>query len=132
LLRRVHRNHYTPGQPIALFTRDAFKPTQEDTDGISLQRESDMAAAGKGPSEMSAAGRKPGEYFIIRLKAKDYLNQGLSIVPDQQPGDLPGHSIIPELSLSGYQNKKQAMKNIQDELIKLASVPAAIVLSPSV
>src|SRR5207247_2227596 len=100
------------------------------TDGISLQRERELAEAGMGSAEMSAAGRKPGEYYIIRLKAKAYLDLGLSIVLDQRAGDLPGHVIIPELSLSAYENNKQAMKDVQEELIKLASDPEAIVLRP--
>lgn len=127
----MHKNHHTPGQPVAIFTRDAFKPTREDIDGISLQRETELAQAGMGAADMSQAGRRPGEYFVIRLKARDYLHQGLSIFPDQQIGDLPGHVIIPELSLTAYENNKKAMKDVQDELIKLASADNAIVLRPS-
>jgi len=76
LLRRIHRNVHTPDQPTQ-FTRDAFKPTRDDTDGISLNREGELNAAGMGPADMSAKGRKPGEYFVVRLKAKVYIDLGL-------------------------------------------------------
>jgi hypothetical protein len=130
LLRRVHRNFFTPDQPFALFARDAFKPTRDDTDGLSLQRERELTEAGMGSAAMSAAGRKPGEYFIIRLQAKVYLDLGLRIVPDQSEGDLPGHVVIPELSLDAYNGNKVAMKDVQEQLIRLASAAEAIVLRP--
>jgi hypothetical protein len=130
LLRRVHRSFFTPDEPFALFTRGAFTPTREDTDGLSLQREQELAEAGMGPAAMSAAGRKPGEYFVVRLKAKVYLDLGLRTVPDQSKGDLPGHVVIPELSLDAYNGNKTAMKDVQEQLIRLASAAEAIVLRP--
>lgn len=61
LLRRVHQHHVDPGPPIVI-GYVGFRPTPEDTQGLSVYREKFITAA-----EVAASGRKPGEYFVVRL-----------------------------------------------------------------
>src|SRR5262249_7787977 len=93
VLRRIHRNHVDPGPPLLVgFT--AFRPTPEDTAGLSVYREQHTA-----PADVASSGRKPGEYYVARLSVQALREMGLTVVADEQAAGPAGHALIPELSL---------------------------------
>lgn len=113
--RRIHKNQCAIRGPQIILPA-GFRPSQQDTAGLSVYRESFVTA-----QEVAAAGRKPGEYYVVRLSVGALLGLGLTVVADEQPQGPPGHASIPELSLAAYQDKKVAMKIVLAELARLAS-----------
>jgi len=112
VLRRIHQNMFSAGQPLP--SRLAFRPTKHDTEGISVFREEFVS-----PKELAGAGRKPGEYYIARLsiqELKDIL--GLSVIPDPDDSQPPGHALIPELKTS---TPNRTAKELHLKLAALAS-----------
>jgi hypothetical protein len=93
--------------------RVAFAPHKErDRNGISVFRETFVTAA-----ELAGNGQKgPNGYYVVRLMAQDVFALGLSVVPDSQDGQLPGHALIPELT---PQLAKQRSKELQHKLARL-------------
>jgi hypothetical protein len=124
ILRRIHKNHVDPGPPIAI-SPAAFRPTPEDTAGLSVYREKHVS-----PADIDASGRKPGEYYVGRLSVRQLRNSGLSVIEDEQPQGPAGHALIPELSLSAYQQDKLNGRERQMRLAELAG--RDIVLVPPI
>jgi hypothetical protein len=68
----------------------AFYPTSQDLDGISLAR-----AKYSTPSSTGAKGRKGRKYWIATLRAADIFAAGIEILPDPPPdGTDPSHARI--------------------------------------
>ena len=122
LLRRVHQNHVDPGPPIVI-GYVGFRPTPEDTQGLSVYREKFITAA-----EVAASGRKAGEYYVGRLSVAEVTSLGLTVIADEQANGPPGHALIPELSFSAIQRDKRRLREAQVHLAALAS--QAIVQCP--
>lgn len=123
--RRIHRQFYDPTLPMSI-ERLAFKPTSNDTTGISVFR-----ARFVNPADILAnieAGKR-NNYFVAQLAVHDLLQLGLTVVPDPDPNGPPGHAIIPEMNLQAYQADKDRLTRIQVELANLAST--AVVHQPS-
>jgi hypothetical protein len=92
LYRRVpvSMGWYTP-QANPPLSPEAFRPRDEDTDGISLYRAKDktLEEAARGPSRKG--------YHVISLRAGDLRARGIVIRPDMDPAD-PGHVTLPALN----------------------------------
>jgi hypothetical protein len=97
--------------------RGAFTPNRNDVDGLSffLEREMSIEAMIE-----SAAPRPASELVVIRLHAKDVYALGLTLRRTFNPGDLPGHVIIPEINWNDYQTRKTALKPLIVQLVHLA------------
>ena len=65
------------------------------------------------------AHRKPGECYVVRFRVHELIAAGLSVVPDPLADGPPGHSLIPELRRSKYQENKPKTK---ETLLKLAGM----------
>jgi hypothetical protein len=115
VLRRIHKNHCSADLPRVVYLA-AFRPSREDTNGLSVFLEAHTTAA-----EIAASGRKPGEYFVARLSVRALRQLGLTVVPDDAPGAPAGHALIPELRLSEYERDKQRLKDVLLDLARLAS-----------
>jgi hypothetical protein len=126
ILRRVHKSYIHFDQPISV-DPVAFRPSSQDDDGISIVRESCISDPAEILKKLSP--EKQQDYYVVRVAVRAIKALGLSIVSTPDPDDVPGHSIIPELSLSGYKKNKSRMKDVQLELAKLAST--AIVHRPA-
>jgi hypothetical protein len=122
VLRRIHKDHFDGSLRIP-FRPAAFKPTESDSEGLSVYREQFVS-----PSEVASGGRTPGVYCVVRLAVQDLRELNLSVVPT--PGPLPGHAVIPELNRGFYEAEKQRSKELQLELSRLAS--RAIVHRPDI
>jgi hypothetical protein len=115
ILRRIHKSHYDSEQPLPVLPA-GFRPSKSDGTGLSVFRERYISAAA-----VAAAGRSLGEYYVARLEVRALFQWNLSVIPDENPGTLPGHALIPELCLSAYQHNKQRLRSICLELARLAS-----------
>ena len=115
VLRRIHKNHVDSGPPVFI-SYVGFRPTPDDTEGLSVYREGQVTA-----DEVSTSGRKAGEYYVARLSVRDICALGLSVVSDQQTPGPAGHVLIPELSFPAYQRDKARLREIQVRLAALAT-----------
>lgn len=123
VFRRIHRSHFKGNLPVPV-VRPAFQPNKHDTKGISMFREEFVSAP-----ELANAGRKPGEYYIARLSVRELKDRlDLSVVPDVDESQPPGHALIPEINTSRMRDPRS--KELQRELAKLAS--KSIVHEPEV
>jgi hypothetical protein len=123
VLRRIHQNHVNPGPPLVIGLA-AFRPTPEDTAGLSVYR-----AKHASPAAVNSSGRKPGEYYVVRLSVRELRHLGLSVIEDEQPQGPTGHALIPGLNLSAYLQNKQSARELQVRLAELAAQD--IVLAPT-
>src|SRR5436305_14444134 len=101
VLRRVHKNHCSADRPRAVHLA-AFRPSREDASGLSVFREAYISAA-----QVAASGRKRDEYVVVRLAVQDLARLGLTVLPDEEVESVPGHAVIPQLSLTEYERDKQ-------------------------
>jgi hypothetical protein len=115
LLRRVNQNRVDPGPPIVI-GYVGFRPTPEDTQGLSVYREKFITAA-----EFAAGGRKAGEYYVVRLSVTAVTSLGLTVISDEHANGPAGHALIPELSFSAIQRDKRRLREVQVHLAALAS-----------
>lgn len=99
--------------------RGAFTPNSSDTDGLSFYLERFIS-----PSELVAATKKPLEkYLVVRFLARELYALGLTLYPDQQPDDSPGHLLVREITYPIYKDpvRKKKLKEIILQLAQLAS-----------
>lgn len=118
ILRRIFKDNYDPSLPTPILP-GAFRPTKDDTDGISVFREHLFSVI-----ELLHSARKPPEFYVVaRFRAADLLALGLSLVPTQTEDDPPGHVSIPELRLEAYNNAKTRpwVRETHLKLAKLAT-----------
>jgi hypothetical protein len=119
--RRIAGVYYNPTLPIPV-QREAFRPTEHDTSGLSVLR-ANFARPEDTLAHLDPA--KAKGYHVARLAVCDLRKLGLTVLPEPISGGPPGHAVIPELSWPAYEADKQRLKQTQIELAKLAS--AAIV-----
>jgi hypothetical protein len=115
VLRRIHKHQVDAGPP-AVVSYTGFRPTPEDTDGLSVYRAMLVT-----PAQAAAGGRKPGEYYVARLAVGDLQSLGLTVLIDERTEGPPGHALIPELSLEACRRDKAKLRAIQVRLAELAS-----------
>ena len=87
-----------------------------DTAGLSVYREKHVT-----PKEVASTGRKPAEYYVVRLSVQALGALNLTVLADEQGGGLPGHALIPEINASTYEENREALKAVLEELARLAS-----------
>lgn len=123
--RRIPRAFFQPTPPV-LFLIAAFRPTANDTTGLSVFR------AGFLRPEDTRANVDPArrnDYYVVSLAVAELQALGLTVVPEPDPQGPPGHVVIPELNWTAYKADKGRLKVVLAELARLAST--AIVHQPS-
>jgi len=118
ILRKVFKGpgFYAP-QKSPPIERGAFTPNKNDTDGLSFYLESVLpieALIAASPSSPARA------WLVIRFRAKDIYDLGLTLVRTTDPDDLPGHLVIPELNWNDYETRKTTLKPAIAKLASLA------------
>jgi hypothetical protein len=111
-------DYYNPSLPTPMLAL-AFRPNKQDNDGISLYREFFLTV-----DRLAGSARKPAEFYVVaRFRAADLFAMGLSLLPTQEEGDLPGHVVVPELTWAAYQDppRRRWLAEINRELAVLAS-----------
>lgn len=121
--RRFPQIYYKGSLPVPVQT-EAFRPTDQDEDGISVVR---ARFATPQQALLPVAPAKRTSYYVVRLAVQDLLQLGLTVDPAPD-ASVPGHAIIPELSKPAYDADKPKCKQIQGSLAKLAC--QGIVLAP--
>lgn len=71
----------------------AFRPTSQDTSGLSLSRAKYKSL------EQAGCGREGKQYYVAVLRAGELRRLGINVVPSPMPGD-PGHCEIAELNFA--------------------------------
>jgi hypothetical protein len=85
----------------------AFRPTDDDVDGISLYRELFVSA-----QDVARSARKPASFYVVaRLNAAEILALDVRLVPT--PGNLPGHVSIPEINKKDYADKAKKLRIVE-------------------
>ena len=117
LYRRIPHAFFRPTLPV-LFLIAAFRPTTNDTTGLSVFR-----AAFLRPEDTLAnvPPARRNDYYVASLAVSDLRALGLTVVPEPDPQGPPGHAVIPELSWAAYQADKNRLKVVLVELARLAS-----------
>lgn len=109
--------------------RLAFRPTNNDIDGLSLFRKLFTT-----PEKIAMTGTNPSGYYIFEIAAQDIFSIGLTIVPDPQPGQPSGHALIPEInSLSRSDREAERIsKKHQQALVDIVNrnIEAALAYNP--
>lgn len=96
--------------------RIAFRPTDDDVAGISLFRSRFTT-----PQEVADSGTNPKGYYVVALPVREFLNLGLTVVPDPRAGQPGGHSLVPELNSLYVPNNKGRSKILQVKLAQLVN-----------
>jgi hypothetical protein len=119
IIRRIPKcpGYYDPlkNPPIE---RGAFTPNKNDKDGLSCFLEREMSA-----EDLLARSNQPGSnYVIVRFRAADLFQMGLSLIRTNDPDDLPGHVVIPEINFQDYKDPRQKprLKELGKALVDLA------------
>src|SRR5690242_17880544 len=96
----------TPGCRLSV-RREAFRPSQGDTTGLSVFRARFVQPA---DTLANLDPTKARDYYVARPAVSALRALGLTVVPEPEPGGPPGHAIIPELSWQRYLAQKQQWK----------------------
>ena len=118
VLRRIHvRYKEHAGLPVS---PAAFRPTDKDTDGISVYR-----ALFASPTEIASP-----KHYVCELRVRELHQLELSVEPRPTPHPPRGHSVVPEINVVDYRGTepKKRLKLITDALAQLAD--KAIVCDP--
>ena len=116
ILRLIWRDYFIDGVPPKISER-AFRPRPDETDGISVFRESCLSD----PSEVLnvIAEAKREKYAIVRLSVSDLLAMGLS-VESSKIKTLVGHAVVPELNIVALTNDAKQTQKFQIALAEIA------------
>jgi hypothetical protein len=100
---------------------NAFEPTRDDADGISLFREDFVSQ-----EDLASASTHYSRVRVARVVAKECISLNLSLKPDPDVGVQPGHTLIPEMPFLGKrtaQNRtqKQYITDLAQKLAQIAS-----------
>lgn len=123
VLRRIHLVYFDPGLPTPVAT-GAFRPTSNDTTGLSVFRERFATAA---DILADLAAEKRDQYCVARLGVAHLMALGLTVIAEPDAAGPAGHSVIPGLSLQAYHADKLRLKQVLVELAKLASQDIVLV-----
>lgn len=91
-------------QPLA---QDAFKPSSEDTDGISLVRKNHTTS----PTDALASTKPENrhKYHVVELPVTLFSTLGLTVIAT--PNDeCIGHASVDELNITAYKGKDKSLK----------------------
>jgi hypothetical protein len=123
VLRRVPKSFVEPPLSNPPVSRDTFRPTEQDVEGLSVYR------AEYHPDLVTILADIPDEakratYTIVRIAVADIRGLGLSVIP--KDADLPGHAEIPELNRAARVSNRRWANEKQYEL----ALRSVIVHSP--
>jgi hypothetical protein len=114
LLRLVWETKYRDG----VVASAAFEPLPGDTDGLSLFREACLAD----PLDVLRviAEEKRPNYALVRVSVQALTDLGLTVRPAPIP-EVPGHVVVPELTITAHKTDKSRYLPARARLAELAS-----------
>ena len=110
VLRKISVRSGQCDQANGVVEPDAFNPTEQDVDGLSVDREwtTERPTFRKPPE--AATGDPVHQhqgYYVARLPVRSIHELGLTVVPNARPGN-PSHALIPELDYAARKSKGAA------------------------
>lgn len=122
VLRRVFHEYYDKDSKNSPISRAAFKPTREDTDGLSFSRASFCR-----PRQILRGQLQ--RYYVVRMRVSDITKAGMSLVPKPEPNpqEARGHCILPEVTIQNHKGTRE----LQQVLADLANKTGKIVFRPT-
>jgi hypothetical protein len=117
VVRLVWRDFLRPGEPLPVLPV-AFKPREDEADGISVFRLACLTGARDALAAIHA--EKRGSYAIAVLPVAELTALGLTVRPARIEA-VSGHAVLPELNVTAAKADRHAWKAIQIKLAELAS-----------
>ena len=135
LLLRLVLNHpdYVKLDVVVPITFVAFRPRNDEQDGISLYRQEVLEShygctADAVPAKFAVEGPNQRGYYVARLRVgmieqidRAEFNNLPSLTVTMTPGRLPGHVIIREFTRAWYEANKADGKALAARLAEIAS-----------
>lgn len=117
VIRLVWGAFLRPGEPVPV-QPVAFKPRDDETDGISVFR----LACLNDPKDalIAMAPEKRDRYAIAMIPVSELLALGLSVMP-AKIDTVPGHAVLPELNITAVNANRSWWKVLQLQLVALAA-----------
>ena len=117
VVRLVWGQFLRPSEPVPV-QPVAFKPRDDETDGISVFR----LACLNDPKDALVAmlPEKRDGYAIAVIPVAELLALGLSVKPAKIES-VPGHAVIPELNITAVKADRTRWKALQLQLVALAT-----------
>lgn len=124
VIRLVWGAFLRPGERVPVLPV-AFKPRDDETDGISVFR----SACLSDPKDALAAmaPEKRNGYAIALIPVAELLAFGLSVAPAKIDA-VPGHAVIPELNITAVKADRNRWKVLQ---LQLSAIAAKNLISPA-
>ncbi len=116
ILRLIWKDFFIDGVPPKISER-AFQPRPDETDGISVFRESCLSDPSDVLNVIAEAKRE--KYAIVRLPVFKLLAMGLS-VESSKIGSLAGHAVVPELNIVSLTRDAKQIRKLQNALAEIA------------
>ena len=117
VIRLIWSDFYRPDLTEVIRER-AFKPREEETDGISVFRSECLSDPRDALAVMSP--EKQAKYALALLPVAEILALGLTVQP-AMIHRVPGHAAIPELTITALTNDSVKCKDLQRQLATIAS-----------
>lgn len=117
VVRLIWKDFYKPDQPKPVGER-AFRPRPDETGGISVFR----AACLSDPRDVLSviAPEKRDKYALALLPVSELLALGLSVTPAKIDA-IPGHAVLPEVTIGFHTADKAKCQVVQRQLAALAA-----------
>ena len=97
------------GRPLAWL---AFRPNQNDVDGLSVWREKYYKTA----KQAAATGAMPGRrYFVVSLRVAQLRQAGIVVEPSPEDGG-PGHASLVNVNASAYAENSNSVRGLAEKI----------------
>lgn len=117
VIRLIWGAFLRPGEPVPV-QPVAFKPRDDETDGISVFRLACLSDPKDALGVM--APEKRDRYAITVIPIAELLAPGLTVKP-AKVDTVPGHAVLPELNITAVKSNRLWWKELQLKLVELAA-----------
>ena len=116
VVRCIWLTRFRQTVPITI-SPGAFEPRNDEVSGISVFR----LACVTDPSEILSvfAEEKRPKYGLVKILVSDLNRLGLSVISDLR-SPIPGHALIPELTIQSHNSDKTKWRMAEQNLADLA------------
>jgi len=124
--RRIPWNHYNNPASSPYPRIDAFRPREDETEGISVDR------ANLTTIDRARRGRSPKPYHVARISVGELRSRfGLTVIPNPIPGNS-AHALIPGMSRDVYEQNRPAFRAIAEIIATELAQLVLVALDPDV
>jgi hypothetical protein len=116
-MRRVPVDPAYPIYPGDIPNTASLIPNQQDTDGLSVNREGEQYESAESLLAKGGSEKLRTTGGVVAVLASTFRKFGFDPEPDRQPDSL-GHCLIKAMSYAAYKANKNAFKKIVDEILR--------------